>query len=444
MRQFLLQGCMRYQRLIIAALFVLCLAACTSLLSSLFFPQNYAFALNTRISEHSQNLAASSPDPNQILSEAQNDLNVANSIVTYTGVFVSIITVALAIAGIFEIRGLNRLQAHIQQATLLDQQMKEQIAQITRHSEQDRIRLEEQLSNLIRRSEQERLLFEERLRLLDQRSVEESQMFEERLELLVEHYENEHQKFMEASYNFTQGKQAYMDGDDVHAIEYFWKALQLQPKNVRILERLGRTYSNRNDIKQAIYYLEKALELDPQNEAALRSIALCYRYTEPDKAIAYLERCLDVNPDGYEALDFLGLIHRDQGRIDEAMRCHEKARAINERPETDFYLSLLYVSKGDKKTAFLKALMAEHNTYKQEHDQRMRPVWKNLIYASVQIINDQKEKALQFIRLSQEQIATYRIYEALKDHLLFMLNAAGHADWIPEFMDLLRIAEPAA
>src|SRR5260370_1248566 len=122
----------------------------------------------------------------------------------------------------------------------------------------------------------------------------------------------------------------------------------------------------------------------------------------------YLERCPVSDRQGYEALDFLGLIHRDQGRIDEAMHCHEKARAINEHPETDFYLRLLYASKGDKSTAFLKALTAQYNTKKQEHDQRIRPVWKNLIFAGVHIINDHKADALHDIRISQEHITTRR------------------------------------
>lgn len=436
MRQFTLQGCARFRCLLLGMLLVSFLAICVAWFFLSLSPS--VLALSPQMSAHN---LASGPDPSQLLSEAQNDLNVANSIVTYTGVFVGIVTVAIAIAGIFEIRGLNRLQTHIQQTTLLDQHMKEQIALITRDAEQNRAHLEEQLKRLTQRAEEERLLFEGRLKLLDQRSEEERQIFDKRLDLLMAHYEQENQKFMEATYNFTQGKQAYMEGDDIHAIDYFWKALQLQPNNVRILERLGRTYSNRNDMRQAIYYLEQALKYDPQHEAALRSLALCYRYTEPEKAIKYLELCLGINPLSYEALDFLGLIYRDQGNIDEAMRCHEKARAINERPETDFYLSLLYASKGDKKTAFLKALTSEHNTYQQEHDQRIRPIWKNLIYAGVQIINDREEEALQYMRISQKYITTQRIYDALKDHLCFLLNATNHAEWIPAFLDLIKLTE---
>lgn len=433
MKRPYLQGYIHLQRFLIGTLLFFCFAACSALLFFFFAPSFPAFASALHL--------ASAPDPNQILSEAQNDLSVANGIVTYTGVFVSIVTVAIAIAGIFEIRGLSRLQAHIQQATSLDQQIKTQIAQLADTTEQNRLHLEAQLKALLQRSEQERVLFEDRLKQLDQRSEEVSQLMEERLDLLAEHYEQENQKFMEASYNFAQGKEAYMNGDDIHAIEFFSKALQLQPNNARILERLGRTFSNRNDMKQAIYYLEGALKHDPLSEAALRSIALCYRYTEPEKAISYLERCLEINPNGYEALDFLGLIHRDQGRIDEAIRCHEKARAVNERPETDFYLSLLYASKGNMKTAFLKALTAEYNTYQQEHDLRMRPIWKNLIYAAVKIINGEKEDALHFIRISQDLITTQRIYEAMKDHLVFLLKATGHDDWLPEFMALVQLPE---
>src|SRR5207253_10762505 len=103
---------------------------------------------------------------------------------------------------------------------------------------------------------------------------------------------------------------------------------------------------------------------------------LCYRYTNPEKAIEYLNRSLAVNPRGYEALDFLGLIYRDNGDINKAISCHEEALKIQQRPETYFYLSILYALKGDIRGARVMALSGDYDTSKQEHDQRVRPVWK--------------------------------------------------------------------
>jgi tetratricopeptide (TPR) repeat protein len=368
-------------------------------------------------------LASQDSQAQQLLAEAQNDITIANDVVTFTGVFVSIVAAAVAIAGFLEIRGLRQIEAHMQQVTNLERQIERQIEQ------------------LAQRSEREKQMFEERLERLDQRYESESRMFEERLEQVAQHFESESQNFMEASFNFNQGKEAYLMGDDVHAIEYFSLALELQPNNARILERLGRTYSNLNDMKQAINYLEQALSIDPSNVAALRSLALCYRYTDPQKAIEYLNQAFKVHPYGYEALDFLGLIYRDQGLIDEAIAHHEKALTIKKRPETEFYLSLLYAKKGDKKGAKIRALSADYDTYKQEHDKRIRPVWKILIQSGVHIIDGNKEEALRLIQASTQYITTQRIYEGLKDHLQFFLEATDHAEWIPEFMEFVQLQE---
>ncbi len=194
-------------------------------------------------------------------------------------------------------------------------------------------------------------------------------------------------------------------------------------------------------MKMAFHYLEKALSLDPSNAASLRGLALCYRYIDKNKSIEYLKRCLDIQPDDYEALDFLGLVYRDQGLIDEAISLHEQALALNKRPETEFYLSILYAQKGDKKTAHLMALLADRDTYKQEHEARLRLVWKLLMHAGVRIIEDEKDEALPFVRALDPYITSKRIYEEITTHFRLLLKATSHDDWIPEFMALLKLTE---
>src|SRR5947199_1090892 len=87
------------------------------------------------------------------------------------------------------------------------------------------------------------------------------------------------QKFTKAAHYFTLATEAYKIGDNRSAIELYLRVLQLQPNNTRVLERIGRAYSNLSDSKKAIKYLMQALAIDPTNIPALRSLALIYRYS---------------------------------------------------------------------------------------------------------------------------------------------------------------------
>ena len=295
--------------------------------------------------------------------------------------------------------------------------------------------------------------FEEQLKKLTQQNKDiesKNQQLEEEVGQLTQREKTQ----MEASYYFDLATNAYKIGDNIHAIEYYKRALQLQPDNIKVMERIGRAYSNMNDMENAIEYLNKALKIDPEYEPVLRSLALHYRYSEPEKAIEYLERVVQNNPEAYEALDFLGLCFRDrllrehelihdQTIIDQAIEAHEKALNVKKRPETEFYLGiLLYFSpKGDKIRAKELMLSAYNGILKQEHDLRIRKVWKILIHAGVPIVNGNKSEALALIKSLTEYITSQRIRDGVGAHLRFLLEGTDHKEWIPKFMDIVKLKE---
>ena len=206
------------------------------------------------------------------------------------------------------------------------------------------------------------------------------------------------------------------------------------------MERLGRAYSNLNNINKAIDYLEnKALAIDPSFVPALRSLALCYRYSDRDKAIDYFQRALKLDPSDYETWDFLGLIYRDNQLIDEAISAHEQAFSLKRRPETQFYLSILYSIKGDVKRAKLMALNAENDLHLKDHNERIRPVWKDLIRAGVHIIEGNEDEAYQLVKTLSPYITTDRVYEAVAGHLKFLLEATDHDAWKQKFTSILMV-----
>jgi tetratricopeptide (TPR) repeat protein len=396
--------------------------------------------------DHPSLLTAVSPTPSgvsptpdvqlqQLYTVAQNDITVANAFVTFAGVVLSIAAVVLAAAGLFEFLGRRQLNTRFQQISHLERQLDKHIQQVADLEQQVKKQIDNHTQQVAHLEER----FEKQVEQLQLRTDYETRLFNERLAALDHQFDAKSQNFMEASYNFNMGKVAYQAGDDELAIEYFQEALKFQPTNPRILERIGRSYSNLNDMPRAISCLEEALKIDEDYIPALRSLALCYRYTDPQRAIECLKHAVKVKPDGFEAMDFLGLIYRDQGLIDEAIKSHEEAFKHQKRPETEFYLSILYAMKGDKKRAKARALSAESDLDSPEHDKRIRPVWKLLIQAAYPILDGDKERAVQFIQMTTQYITTHRIHEALKGHIVFLLEASDHSDWLPEFMQHIRL-----
>lgn len=342
--------------------------------------------------------SSSNSQDSQILSEAQQDVNVASNIIAWSGFFLAIMASAVTVAGFFGIREFWRIRH-------LSNEFEQQI--------QDVNKLKTQVENDLQRLH---------IRLT-----------------------NESLSLIEIAYNFGLASNAYKVGDYARAIEYYLQILDAQPDNKLVLERLGRAYTNNdetlkgNETLQGIAYLEKALAIDSSYVPALRSLALCYRYTDKDKAIATFQKAIEIEPSDYETWDFLGLIYRDNKQIDEAIAAHEQALTLKRRPETQFYLSILYALKGDMKRAKLMGLNAEEELNRKEHDERVRPVWKNLIRAGAYILEGNENEAYKLVQTLSTYVTKPRVREAVTGHLHFLLEATGHDDWEQKFTAILQI-----
>lgn len=385
------------QALFIGIATIVFLVLCVTIVVFQWNQMNKIFAppLSTISSSTNSNSSSSSPNSldQQILSEAQQDVSVANNIIAWSGFFIAIIASAVTVAGFFGIREFLRIRN-------LSNEFATQIQEVT-----------------------------------DLKTRVEADLQELRKKLA-----SESQTLIQAAHTFSIATDAYKVGDNIRAIEYFLQVLNLQPENTLVMERLGRAYSNLNDMKKAIDYLEnKALAIDPSFVPALRSLALCYRYTDKDKAIDYFQQALKLDSSDYETWDFLGLIYRDNGLIDEAISAHEQALSLKRRPETQFYLSILYSIKGDIKRAKLMSLNAENDLLIKEHDERIRPVWKALIRAGVHILEGNEGEAYKLVKTLSPYITTDRVYEAVTGHLKFLLEATGHDTWKQKFTSILRV-----
>ena len=87
------------------------------------------------------------------------------------------------------------------------------------------------------------------------------------------------------------------------------------------------------------------------------------------------------------------------------------------------------------------ALQAAINLKLPEHQERIRPVWKNLISAAVPIIDGKEREAFQMIETLKPYITSKRIYAGLVAHLENLLTATDHKDWISKFTNILEVKE---
>ena len=96
-------------------------------------------------------------------------------------------------------------------------------------------------------------------------------------------------KRAEAYYNFTMGhlseEQYELTGRSeiaTQAIDYYKKALALDPGAPAIIERLAETYAKSQRIRDAVLEAQNALKADPNNLAAHRLLARIYIRTLGD------------------------------------------------------------------------------------------------------------------------------------------------------------------
>jgi len=144
-------------------------------------------------------------------------------------------------------------------------------------------------------------------------------------------------KRAEAYYNFTMGhlseEQYELTGRSeiaTQAIDYYKKALALDPGAPAIIERLAETYAKSQRIRDAVLEAQNALKADPNNLAAHRLLARIYIRTLGDldastgqketinRAIEQLNEILRLDPNDTESALWLARLYRFQNEHSKA------------------------------------------------------------------------------------------------------------------------------
>ena len=159
------------------------------------------------------------------------------------------------------------------------------------------------------------------------------------------------------------------EGDAAAAIEFFQRALQVDPAHLIALLNLGNAYRQRKEWVEAKKMLQRAFGLAPDDPEVNYSLGMvCAQLEESDRAYEYLKRAVSLRPVYPEALNNLGVLYLRKRRPAEAIHSFEES--IRVAPEYDqSYLNLarVYAIEGQREKArdVLLELLKQHPDHAQ-------------------------------------------------------------------------------
>lgn len=146
-----------------------------------------------------------------------------------------------------------------------------------------------------------------------------------------------------AEYSYQMGCIWADRGDTSRAIEYFERAVDMDPHHSRALFRLAAENANRGNDEEAIRLYEQAISKPPYYVGALLNLGLLYEDQENYPAAAFcFRKVLDVYPTHPRARLYLRDIEAtsDMYYDEESARQQARLQQLLSRPVTDFELSV--------------------------------------------------------------------------------------------------------
>jgi tetratricopeptide (TPR) repeat protein len=159
------------------------------------------------------------------------------------------------------------------------------------------------------------------------------------------------------------------EGDGGAAIEYFQRALQIDPAHLIALLNLGNAYRQQKEWAGAKKTLLRAFAVAPDDPEVNYSLGMVSaQLDESERAYEYLKRAVELRPVYPEALNNLGVLYLRTRRPQEAVHSFEESICV--APEYDqSYLNLarVYVIQGERKKAreVLLELLKQHPDHAQ-------------------------------------------------------------------------------
>lgn len=147
----------------------------------------------------------------------------------------------------------------------------------------------------------------------------------------------------QAEYSYQMGCVMADQGDTYGAIEYFERAVDMDPHHQRALFALALQASRQGNDDESIQLYERCLSKPPYYQGALLNLGLLYEDKENYGAAQYcFERVLRYDPNNEWALLYLKDIEATSSMYydEETLKQQQKLEHLLNRPVTDFELSV--------------------------------------------------------------------------------------------------------
>ena len=133
------------------------------------------------------------------------------------------------------------------------------------------------------------------------------------------------------------------------AIEYYNKALELDPANAEIYNNRSLIYKELGKPDRAVRGFLKAIQLDPGYVKAYNNIGLLY-YEKHNlaAAVSSFEKAISIDPRNLESYNNLAIVYKKQNNLPKARQLYQTILKKNPgHVEAHYNLALLYEEEGD-------------------------------------------------------------------------------------------------
>ncbi|MDP8202236.1 MAG: tetratricopeptide repeat protein [Candidatus Tenebribacter burtonii] len=150
---------------------------------------------------------------------------------------------------------------------------------------------------------------------------------------------------------FKKGNEYAEDGKYDKALEFYQKALDINPSLASVYYKMGIVYNDMKKYNEALECYEKTIEINPDHAYAYNNMGYIYgNQRKNDKAIECYEKAIEINPNDANAYYNLGYNYGNKSHFNKAKECYEKAIVINPNNAHAYY-NLGIINRRKKTTA---------------------------------------------------------------------------------------------
>jgi tetratricopeptide (TPR) repeat protein len=240
---------------------------------------------------------------------------------------------------------------------------------------------------------------------------------------------------VEVSYLFNQGELAYRAGEYLRAVDYLGRAILLDPKNARVLYRLGRAMTNAGDDAAAPERFKEMKLLGEHSGDPERGLAWVYRYTNPGQALRHAEKASSVDPVNHQNWNCLGILQRDDGDILTSLKSHERAADLEPKSVvTPFFLSLLRARQGSEERARSDCSAAVYQLRAQEQRSPVKSIWADLILWADRVLAGDYDGADRLSVSLAASCTSRRRAREVGGHMDFLLRSLHRESFLTRYL----------